>query len=287
MIKIFPISFDSFSTRSMATFIKTDINLFIDPSIAIAPKRYSLPPSKLELNSLEEGKKKILELYKQANVFIITHYHWDHCPNPKEKHFEVFKSKSLFLIKNFNENINKSQQIRAKTVIEKAKKINPFFHFQFADNKEFYFEKTYLNFSPALWHGVTNTPLGKVLAVEVSYKNDSLVFASDIQGILNEETKEWLIKTNPKILILSGPATYHHKWNKKLTDISNKNLIDFIEKTDVKEIIIDHHLSRDLNFKEKLEDVYKFGGQFGVKILTAAEFLGMKNLQLEAHRKEF
>jgi len=59
-----------------------------------------------------------------------------------------------------------------------------------------------------------------------------------------------------------------------------------MEKTNIKNIVIDHHLLRDLNFKEELKDVYKFGEQLGVKVITAAEFLGKKNLQLEAHRKE-
>ncbi len=286
MLKVIPVAFDSFSTRSMATFVKTDLNIFIDPSIAIAPKRFSLPPSKEELSALEKGKEEILKLSKQIDIFIITHYHWDHCPNPKEKHFEIFKNNALFLTKNPKENINKSQQVRAERVIKKANELNPNFQFQFTDDKEFHFGKTCLRFSPALWHGISNTSLGKVLAVEISYKDDSLVFASDIQGILTEETKKWLINTNPKILILSGPATYHYKWDKKLTKTSNENLINFMEKTNIKNIVIDHHLLRDLNFKEELKDVYKFGEQLGVKVITAAEFLGKKNLQLEAHRKE-
>jgi predicted metallo-beta-lactamase superfamily hydrolase len=284
-VKIEPISFDSFSVRSMFTIVKTDLNIFIDPSVAIAPKRYGLEPSKQELKELKEVQNFIVNNYKKSDLFIITHYHWDHCPNPKSPQFEIFKSQKLFLIKDFNKT-NKSQYLRANEVIKKAKEINKNFNFEIADNKEIEISNTLIKFTKPLWHGPENSPLGKVIGAYVEYKNNSLLFASDIQGILNKETLNELIKFNPKILIMSGPATYHYKWNRSWTQTNNKNLKTFIEKTNVKTIIIDHHLLRDLKYKEKIQEVLDFADQFNVKILTAAEFKGEKILQLEAHRKE-
>ena len=54
---------------------------------------------------------------------------------------------------------------------------------------------------------------------------------------------------------MSGPATYHNFWDDKLLEISNSNMKEIIEKTSVRNIIIDHHLARDLHFKEKIEDL--------------------------------
>ena len=55
---IIPIAYDSFSTRSMATIVKTDIKIFIDPSIAIAPYRYNLKPHRIELEELKKQEKR-------------------------------------------------------------------------------------------------------------------------------------------------------------------------------------------------------------------------------------
>ena len=281
-MKIDLLAFDSFSNRSMATIIETDVKIAIDPSVAIAPKRYGLSPSQIEL---EELNKKIDEISKlKFDIGIITHYHWDHCPNPNEKHFDIFKNNNFFLIKDYNKT-NKSQNFRAKKVINKAREINNKIKFKIADNKTFEFNNTLIEFSKPLNHGPTEL-LGKVFMVKVSFKDDNIVFASDIQGINDNETLNELLKMNPKILIMSGPATYHYKWQERFTKISIQNTLRLIEKTQVKTIILDHHLLRDLNYKEKMKKLYEKAEIFGCKIMTAAEFMGKENLQLEAYRRE-
>ena len=59
-MEITPLAFDSFSTRSMATYVETkDIKIVIDPGISIAPLRFSLPPHPIEMKKLEEDWKKL------------------------------------------------------------------------------------------------------------------------------------------------------------------------------------------------------------------------------------
>ncbi|MEM2772647.1 MAG: MBL fold metallo-hydrolase, partial [Candidatus Pacearchaeota archaeon] len=53
--------------------------------------------------------------------------------------------------------------------------------------------------------------------------------------------------------------------------------------TDVETIILDHHLTRDENFKDYLKEILN---QNKTKILTAAEYLGKENELLEAKRRE-
>lgn len=49
------------------------------------------------------------------------------------------------------------------------------------------------------------------------------------------------------------------------------------------EIILDHHLLRDLKYKEIYPELYKTGKK---RVKTFAEYLGKENNTLEAHRKQ-
>jgi predicted metallo-beta-lactamase superfamily hydrolase len=61
-MKIIPIASDSLGVRSMATYVETkDCKILIDPSAALGPKRYGLPPSIIEIEALKKIKKKINE----------------------------------------------------------------------------------------------------------------------------------------------------------------------------------------------------------------------------------
>ena len=52
-MKIIPIASDSLGVRSMATYVETkDCKILIDPSAALGPKRYGLPPHNKELEAL-------------------------------------------------------------------------------------------------------------------------------------------------------------------------------------------------------------------------------------------
>jgi predicted metallo-beta-lactamase superfamily hydrolase len=67
---------------------------------------------------------------------------------------------------------------------------------------------------------------------------------------------------------------------------AKENLKEAIREIDAKKIILDHHIVRDLHYKEKMKDVYELGEQLKKEILTAAEFLKLDNFFLEAWRKE-
>ena len=67
---------------------------------------------------------------------------------------------------------------------------------------------------------------------------------------------------------------------------SNELLKKIIKETNIKNLILDHHLVRDKFYKGKIESVITFSKDSGVKILTGAEFEGKQNNFLEARRKE-
>ena len=69
-MKVLPIASDSLGVRSMATYVETkDCKILIDPSAALGPKRYGLPPSEQEIdalknrNMLEELKENLIDRF--------------------------------------------------------------------------------------------------------------------------------------------------------------------------------------------------------------------------------
>jgi len=109
-MKIIPLAFDSFGTRSMSTFVETQsCNILIDPSVALGPLRHGLKPHPMELDREEKHWATIKNYTAKTQILIITHYHYDH-HNPNEP--EVYKNKEL-LMKHPKENINQSQKRRA------------------------------------------------------------------------------------------------------------------------------------------------------------------------------
>jgi len=101
--------FDSFGAKSSATLVKTeDVSVLIDPGIAVMQP--SFPASLAEkIKWTEEGERKIKEAAKEAEVIVISHYHWDHFL-PED--LEIYENK-VVLAKNPNQYINDSQRQRA------------------------------------------------------------------------------------------------------------------------------------------------------------------------------
>ena len=74
-MKIIPISSDSLGVRSMATYVETkDCKILIDPSAALGPKRYGLPPHKQELEALYKIKNKISEIAEKSDILTTVSY---------------------------------------------------------------------------------------------------------------------------------------------------------------------------------------------------------------------
>ena len=113
MSKIELVGFDSLGVRSMATVIHTyEGTIFIDPSASLAPRRFSLPPHEIEWKRLYEVVNDIEDKLRDADIVIITHYHYDHHDPGRLINIDLFKGKKVFL-KDPKNNINISQRIRA------------------------------------------------------------------------------------------------------------------------------------------------------------------------------
>ncbi|MGC8913157.1 MAG: MBL fold metallo-hydrolase [Thermoplasmata archaeon] len=274
-MKVVPICSDSMGVRSLCVYVETEeLKLLIDPSAALGPSRYGLPPAEEEWQALEEFKKEIREIAIHCNAFVISHYHYDHY-DPDENFWE---GKKVF-IKDPKNNINRSQKERAAFFFEKFSKIS---HLIVSDNTEWHFGNTLIKFSGPMHHGNEKSRLGFVIATVVEEKGYRVVHASDVQGPIVEESAEEIIGLEPDLLIIDGPPTYFLGWKFSTKDLerANANLVRIIQETGAK-LVLDHHLLRDLNYRERCEMVYAYKN-----VQTFAEFLGKENRMLEAHRKE-
>ncbi|RLI76354.1 hypothetical protein DRO97_01030, partial [Archaeoglobales archaeon] len=223
-----------------------------------------------------EIKKFVLK----SDVVVITHYHYDH-HNPNE--VEVFKGKKL-LVKHPKEKINRSQRNRAAFFLEQLKSINV--EVDFCDGKLYEFENTVLKISKPVFHGA-NDRLGYVVEVFIDNKT-TFLFSSDVEGPIHEHQLEFMLECDAETVFIDGPMTYMlgYRYSAKNFQNSVENMKKLIERTSIKNLVLDHHLTRDLRWRDRLKDIFEFGDKNDVKILSAAEFIGKKDDLLEAKRKE-
>ncbi len=277
------IAFESLGVRSMSTFVETkDLRIHIDPGISLAPRRYGLPPHKKEIDRLAELSEKIYEKAKDSDILIITHYHFDHHDRGKRIPLDIYDRKKIFTKDPVN-NINTSQRIRAsiflKLIKDRVREI------KIADNSRVKIGSTEIIFSHAMPHG-SDPRLGYVVQVLIRDKDQSFLYTSDIEGAPLDVHVEWIVKSRPEIILIDGPLTYMlgYKLSQDELNKSLRNLKFIIEKSSPNAMILEHHLLRDKEYREKLREVYDKAYELGIRIYTAAEYMGLENIFLEAYR---
>jgi predicted metallo-beta-lactamase superfamily hydrolase len=278
MLEIKPLAFDSLGVRSMATFISTpDINIIIDPSASLAPLRYGLPPHELEVRALHNSIEVIKNFISFSDVIVITHYHYDHHDPGKLIPLELLTSKEL-LVKDPVNMINVSQRIRASKFLKGVKEVGA--NIKIADGREFKYGKTLITISKPQQHG-NNDKLGYVLMVSIRYEGYSIIFSSDIEGFLNDYSMKFI--EGADVAIIDGPPTYliNNAYSEDEIRACIENLAILSKK--VGKLVIDHHMLRDLNYRNIFNIIKDLSG---VNVITAAEFLGLEPNLLEARRRE-
>jgi predicted metallo-beta-lactamase superfamily hydrolase len=289
-LKIIPLAFESLGVRSMATYIETDQKILVDPGTSLGPKRFGLPPWKTEFDALHETRAKLQEYAKYANVITISHYHHDHFTpftlgryldsNPQYA-ADIYRDKKLF-IKSPDSNINRSQQGRARKLLKDIKNLNS--EITYSDGETVVLGDTEIKFSEALPHGSQGSKLGFLVAMTIRYQGETVMHASDVQGPIFDETKEYILKENPDVLILSGPPLYLVGFAFTNEDIgkARANLTDLCR--EIPRVVVDHHLLRDLKCYEFIRSVRD---ETDNELLVASNLIGKEPNLLEARRKEF
>lgn len=236
-MELIPISSDSMGVRSFCVFIKTERkNIIIDPGIDLSPDRFSLPPHRKEIERFIELKEKIKNYLQFSDIIIITHFHYDHFIRG---FIPLFKNK-LLILKNFR-NVNYMQQKRSKEITDIIDE------YEIGDGKKFQIDNLEIIFSNPLPHGKTPAT---VISVLISDNDKKILYSSDISGPIFEEQTDFILKTMPDIIILDGPPLYIDN-SLKSTFLKNFYRLSKISKC----IILDHHISRDENFRDSLKEI--------------------------------
>ena len=127
--------------------------------------------------------------------------------------------------------------------------------------------------------------------VRILSEEGTVVFTSDVQGPADPEAlrvlEEWS-RPRPDIVVVGGPPTYFAGFKVPVRAVEAglaglKRLITLLRP---RVVVVDHHLLRDINYSEKIAEHYEAARDAGVRLVTAAEFMGRPVNQLEARRRE-
>jgi len=293
-LRVVPLAAESLGVRSMCTFVETpDLRILLDAGVSLCPNRFGLPPHPLEFKAIKKARKRIAEAADMADVVTLSHYHFDHHTPSYEDWLcnwtiedetakQVYLDK-VVLMKNPKEWINFNQRRRGwvfqKTGGRYAKKL------EVADGRTFAFGKTTIRFSEPVPHGPEDFALGWVLTTTIEYQGERFLFAPDVQGPISTKTLEKIVAEKPQIVMVGGPPSYlaGFRVNEEEFLLGMANLEKLVET--VLYTILEHHLLRDENWREKSSKIFEKAEKTGHKVSTAAEFLGLKNSFLEAARK--
>ncbi|MEM3442643.1 MAG: hypothetical protein QXM86_02110 [Candidatus Bathyarchaeia archaeon] len=295
-VRVVPLAAESLGVRSMCTYVETpDVRVLLDAGVSLCPNRFGLPPHPLEFKAIEESRKRIADAAEKAEIVTLSHYHFDHHTPSYEDWLcnwtakdetarQIYEGKTV-LIKNPKEKINFSQRRRGwifqKTGGKYAEKL------EIADGKTFLFGKaTKIKFSEPVFHGPEDSALGWILMATIEYEGEKFMFAPDVQGPMAKQTLDLIVKEKPQLLMIGGPPFYlaRFKIDDEQIQAGMKNLERVVEISKV--VILEHHILRDENWREKAKNVFEKAKIVGCEVLTAAEFLAEKNAFLEAFRKK-
>lgn len=294
-IRVVPLAAESLGVRSMCTYVETqDVRIVLDAGVSLCPNRFGLPPHPQEFEAIIEARRRIAQAVEKAQVVTISHYHYDHHTPSFEDWLvnwteydetakQIYQEK-VVLVKNPRESINFSQRERAwmftKTGGKYAREISN------ADGKTFVFGRTNLRFSEPVFHGSDRTQLGWVIMAVVETENEKFLFAPDVQGPMSRRPLEIIAKEKPQLLMIGGPPLYLSTLSVSENQLQAglNNLGEIAGK--VAHIILDHHIIRDEDWREKTADLFYEAYKQQSTIQTAAEFLQEKDKPLEASRKK-
>jgi len=292
-IEVVPLATESFGVRSMCTYVKTaDVRILLDAGVSLAPSRFGLPPHPKEYEAIVECRRKIAEAAEKADVVTLSHYHFDHHTPSYTDWFcnwssaevarQIYEGK-IVLAKSYRDKVNFSQRRRgwmfSKTGGKYAKRVDS------ADGKTFEFGDTKLKFSEPVFHGPANSALGWIIMAAVECDGEKILFASDVQGPMHNQTLDIILAQKPQLIIIGGPPTYL-AWTKieeEHLEQGMKNLETIVKHVPV--TVLEHHLLRDEKWTEHSQSLFSVATRIGHKIVTAAEHMQKENNLLEFKRK--
>ncbi len=275
-MKIRIIGAESLGVRSMCCVVETPTRrIIIDPGVALAPRRFGLPPHPVELNKAEQIRQRILNELPNITDIVISHFHGDHAPLKIPDPSQISLSEFVARLGNarlwIKSRAGNTQLMDFRYFDFCAAVDNRITEADGIDDGE-------LLFSLPVPHGEKGR--GTVMMTRVRTNTETFAHASDIQ-LLDEQTIATLLEWEPNILFCDGPPVYLPSLSPSARQTAFKNAVLLARRIPL--IIIDHHLLRSftgLDFLQKVETQAKG------KIISAAEWAGEKPELLEARRRK-
>jgi len=178
----------------------------------------------------------------------------------------------------------KSNMLRISKIWRKEKWIDEFSvgetKVHFISKGTINFGRTKISFQRSFFHGIEYAKTGWVEPIVIEYKSSKLIFSSDLQGPTIEDYAEWIIKEEPNVIILDGPATYLFGYMLNRTNLNRsiENASRIVRESDFDLMIYDHHCLREKKFRDRLSPFYNIVKESGKNVITAAEWVGLRPL---------
>ena len=159
---------------------------------------------------------------------------------------------------------------------------------RFAEGKTYKFGKTEVRFTGPLFHGIEYSRVGWVFSTIIENGGEKLLHSSDVEGFVSGEQVRFVRESKPDILICDGPMTYMlgNRFGEEDLENSLRNLASLVKAGFLSDLIIDHHLLRDLEWRARIQPLLDLAEGYGVRVSTAARFMGLEELLLEANRRK-
>jgi len=277
MVTVEVLGTESLGVRGLSCCIEDrDEYILIDPGVALGFTRWHYHPHPVQAAAGDLVRSKIKECWEKAKYIIFTHMHGDHVPlynaNPFQLNlYELEINVAAKILAPAERFLNSREKIRLSKIKEVYKD-----NVLVVNGKKYVFEPIEI-LGPFL-HGLSKSHVNIVvvdLGVKVAHLSDT--------GLLVDEIPTVLKDIKPEIVITDGPPLYRYLNNenfiKLLLEKAERNLSLLAKNTD--KIIVDHHINRCDNGYEWL---LKMKNEYSA-ITTAAEYLGLKPLLLEAWRR--
>ena len=276
----------------MCTYVETpDVKILIDAGVALGP-RSGKKPHPMEYQARALCRARIREYAAKSDVIVVSHYHNDHhTPNYTENIWlgssgeeaeRIYGNKTV-IMKSIRDSINLAQRKRGWMFQRFLKSIGS--SCKVADGAKFEFGNTVLRMSQPVPHGEETSGLGWVLMTTVESERGKIIHASDVQGPMSEQTTGIILKEKPDLILVGGPPFYLEKVKVDKRRIQ-EGVVNAIKVARVvPTVIFEHHALRSENWIEQIQPIRDAGSQAGHKVITAAEYLGLRPNALESIRE--
>lgn len=191
----------------------------------------------------------------------------------KEKDFGDYSKRRKELLKKGREWFKKRVEKWSSSLWIPEKKLEKC-EVRFVEGKSFRFGRTRVRFTGPLFHGIEYSRVGWVFSTIIEEKKEKLIHSSDLNGPIIEDYASFILKENPKYLILDGPMTYMLGYTLNLINFRRvlENVKKIVEEVDFEVMIWDHHLPRERRFRERTKEIWELAKKLRKKVLVAREY---------------